>query len=147
MVARIKERFPEVERLVYPSSGTHFHCYVSLNQPVPGYARQVMLAMLGWDPYLKLVVTVDPDINIDDDSEVLWAVATRFQASRDLIVVDQLPGHLLDPSSARDGRTSRMGIDATMPEDFEGKPLLIDEDSVERARRLLASRHRTPSAS
>ena len=147
MVARIKERFPEVERLVYPSSGTHFHCYVSLNQPVPGYARQVILAMLGWDPYLKLVVTVDPDINVDDDSEVLWAVATRFQASRDLMVVDQLPGHLLDPSSARDGRTSRMGIDATMPEDFEGKPLVIDEDSVERARRLVASRHRTPSAS
>jgi 2,5-furandicarboxylate decarboxylase 1 len=140
MVARIKERFPEVERLVYPSSGTHFHCYISLKQPVLGYARQVILAMLGWDPYLKLVVTVDTDIDVYDEPEVLWAIATRFQAGRDLIVIDELPGHLLDPSSARDGRTARMGIDATKAADFEAEPLVIDEASLQRAKRLLATR-------
>jgi 2,5-furandicarboxylate decarboxylase 1 len=146
MVARIKERFPEVRSLVYPSSGTHFHCYVSLTQPVPGYARQVILAMLGWDPYLKLVVTVDADIDVFDEPEVLWAIATRFQASRDLIVVDELPGHLLDPSSAADGRTARMGIDATKAAGFEAQPLVIDDASTERAKRVLEARRVRPSA-
>jgi 2,5-furandicarboxylate decarboxylase 1 len=146
MVPRIVERFPEVRALHYPNSGTHFHCYVSIDQVVPGQARQVMLALLGWDPYIKLVVAVDGDIDVHNEREVLWAVATRFQAARDVMIIGDLPGHLLDPSSTREGRTSRMAMDATRADDFEAEPLVIAESATRRARDLLAGRGAAASA-
>ena len=102
------------------SAGTHFHRYVAMRPQMAGEARQVILALLGWDPYLKLVVAVDDDIDVENDAEVLWAVATRSQASRDVLSADGLPGMLLGPSSASDGTTSRMGIDATRAPQFSG---------------------------
>jgi 2,5-furandicarboxylate decarboxylase 1 len=57
---------------------------------------------------------VDLDVNIDDEREIEWAVATRFQADRDLIVVSGAQGSKLDPSSDN-GISAKMGIDATKP--------------------------------
>ena len=54
------------------------------------------------------------DVDIDDPSEIEWAVATRFQADRDLVVVSGAQGSKLDPSSD-DGISAKMGIDATKP--------------------------------
>jgi len=136
MAQKLKERFPDVTRIHYPSSGTHFHCYVALRQRMPGQARQVMLGLLGWDPYLKTVVAVDDDIDVTSDSEVLWAMATHFQPHRDLFVIDGLPGSPLDPSSAA-GTTSRMAIDATRGPDFEGIRVEIAPRALERARVIL----------
>jgi 4-hydroxy-3-polyprenylbenzoate decarboxylase len=113
MVEKLKERFPGVTAVHYPNSGTHFHAYVALKQSRPGEARQVMLGLLGWDPYLKTVFAVDEDVDITRDEEVLWAMATHFQPHQDLFMVDGLPGSPLDPSSSADGTTSRLGIDAT----------------------------------
>jgi 2,5-furandicarboxylate decarboxylase 1 len=56
-----------VTALHYPNSGTHFHAYVALKQMRPGEARQVMLGLLGWDPYLKTVIAVDPDVDVTRD--------------------------------------------------------------------------------
>lgn len=121
----------------YPNSGTHFHCYVALEQSRDGEARQIMLALLGWDPYLKTVVAVDSDIDITDDSQVLWAMATHFQPHQDLFIVDGLPGSPLDPSSSADGTTSRMGLDATRGSHFDGIRARLDERVIERAQKLL----------
>ena len=63
----------------YPSSGTHFHAYVAVKQMRPGEARQIMVGLLGWDPYLKTVIAVDEDVDVTRDEEVLWALATHFQ--------------------------------------------------------------------
>jgi 2,5-furandicarboxylate decarboxylase 1 len=63
---------------------------------------------------IKQVVVVDMDVNIDDEREVEWAVATRFQADRDLVIVSGAQGSKLDPSS-NDGISAKMGIDATKP--------------------------------
>jgi 2,5-furandicarboxylate decarboxylase 1 len=57
---------------------------------------------------------VDLDVDIDDPNEIEWAIATRFQADRDLVVVSGALGSKLDPSSA-DGISAKMGIDATKP--------------------------------
>jgi UbiD family decarboxylase len=137
LVAKLQERFPDVLALHYPASGTHFHCYVSLRPGGPaGVSRQVLLALLGFDPYVKLAVAVDDDIDIRRDEEVLWAIATRFQADRDLISVAGLPGSLLDPSSNA-GVTARAGLDATCGPDFDGVKVTLDPPAVERARDLL----------
>lgn len=137
MSEKLKARFPSVTALHYPNSGTHFHCYVALNQTRDGEARQIMLALLGWDPYLKTVVAVDSDIDITDDAQVLWAMATHFQPHQDLFVVDGLPGSPLDPSSSVDGTTSRLGIDATRGSRFEGIRAKVSDAALERARVVL----------
>ena len=65
-------------------------------------------------PSLKHVVVVDEDINIYDDREVEWAIATRFQADKDLIIIPKTRGSSLDPSG--EGKfTTKWGIDATKP--------------------------------
>jgi UbiD family decarboxylase len=62
---------------------------------------------------MKMVTIVDEDVDIYDDRQVEWAVATRFQAHRSLVVVNNAAGSSLDPSA--DVTTSKVGIDATKP--------------------------------
>jgi len=73
-----------------------------------------MMAAFAAHPSLKQVIVVDSDIDPDNPSEVEWAIATRFQADEDLIIIRNVRGSTLDPSS-RDGLTAKMGIDATKP--------------------------------
>lgn len=138
MVSKLRERFPSVTAVHYPASGTHFHAYVALRQARDGEARQVMLGLLGWDPYLKTVIAVDHDVDVTRDEDVLWALATHFQPHADILVVDGLPGSALDPSASAAGTTSRMGLDATRGLKFEGVRATIAPASLERASALLA---------
>lgn len=68
---------------------------------------------------LKHVVVVDRDVDLYDAADVEWAIATRFQADQDLVVLDDQPGSSLDPSGhqspGRKSRTTKMGLDATAP--------------------------------
>lgn len=139
MAEKLMERFPGVTALHYPNSGTHFHAYVALKQLRPGEARQVMLGLLGWDPYLKTVIAVDPDVDVTHDEQVLWALATHFQPHRDLLMVDGLPGSALDPSASGVGTTSRMGLDATRGPDFDGVRAVLSDAAVGRAKELLSA--------
>ena len=127
MIARLRDRFPSVVAAHYPQSGTHFHCYVAVDERRPGEARQALLGLLGWDPYLKTVVAVDADVDVTNDEEVLWAMATHFQPDRDMIVIDGLPGSALDPSADKLGTTSRLALDATRGEGFDAQRIRISE--------------------
>jgi len=138
MAEKLMQRFPGVTGLHYPNSGTHFHAYVGVKQMRPGEARQVMLGLLGWDPYLKTVIAVDPDVDIASDEQVLWALATHFQPHRDVLVIDGLPGSALDPSASGQGTTSRMGLDATRGPGFEGVKAEVSEAALRRAGEILA---------
>ncbi|MDI9378725.1 MAG: UbiD family decarboxylase, partial [Candidatus Thermoplasmatota archaeon] len=71
-----------------------------------------IMAAFSGHPSMKQVIIVDGDINIFDDREVEWAVATRFQANR-MVRIEGAAGSSLDPSS--DGTTWKVGIDATLP--------------------------------
>lgn len=137
MAEKIMQRFPGVTALHYPTSGTHFHAYVALKQMRPGEARQVMLGLLGWDPYLKTVIAVDPDVDVTRDEQVLWALATHFQPHRDVLMVEGLPGSALDPSASGAGTTSRMGLDATRGPGFEGVKATVSAHAQARAAQML----------
>src|SRR5262249_50727103 len=140
LVAQLQARFPDVVALRYPPSGTHFHCVVALRRgAATGLARQVLVALLGLDPYVKLAIAVDDDVDVRRDDEVQWAVATRFQADRDVIVVPEMPGSMLDPSSAM-GITTRMALDATTPPGFDGVRISLSERAVSTARAVLDGR-------
>ena len=130
---------PNVRGVHVPLSGTSsFTAYVSIAQSRPGEAKHVIPIVLGVDHYLKLVIVVDDDIDVFDESEVLWAVATRMQADRDLVVISGSLGAMLDPSADDRGITAKLGIDATRPfgEPFAEK-LVMDPARMAWARALV----------
>ncbi len=96
------------------ASGGWLHAVVSIEKQHEGDAKTAIMAAFAAHPSLKHVVVVDSDIDVDDPTQVEWAIATRFQAHKDLVVIPSARGSTLDPSS-QDGLTSKMGIDATKP--------------------------------
>ncbi len=130
---------PNVKAVHVPLSGTSsFTAYVSIKQGRPGEAKHAIPIALGVDHYLKLVIVVDDDIDVFDESDVLWAVATRMQPDRDLVVIAGSLGALLDPSADERGVTAKLGIDATRPfgEPFAEK-LVMSSDRMAWARALV----------
>jgi 2,5-furandicarboxylate decarboxylase 1 len=130
---------PNVAGVHVPLSGTSsFTAYVAIKQSRPGEAKHVIPIVLGVDHYLKLVIVVDDDIDVFDESEVLWAVATRMQADRDLVTIAGSLGAMLDPSADDRGVTAKLGIDATRPfgESFADK-LVMDPARMTWARTLV----------
>jgi UbiD family decarboxylase len=97
-----------------PASGGWLHAIISIDKRHEGDAKNAIMAAFVAHPSLKQVIVVDSDIDPDDPSQVEWAIATRFQADEDLVIVRNVRGSTLDPSS-RDGLTAKMGIDATKP--------------------------------
>lgn len=95
--------------------GTWLHAVIAIRKSHDGDAKNAVMAAFAAHPSLKHVVVVDDDINIDDPTDVEWAIATRFQADRGLVVITRARGSTLDPSSPEDGMTSKVGIDATKP--------------------------------
>jgi UbiD family decarboxylase len=90
-----------------------FTAYLSIEKRVEGQSMNAILGALGSEMYLKRVVVVDHDVDIFNDFRVQWAIGTRCQPDRDLLVVPNARGSDLDPSSRPDGFTSKIGIDAT----------------------------------
>jgi UbiD family decarboxylase len=105
--------------------GMWLHAIISIEKNHDGDAKNAILAAFAAHPSLKMVVAVDSDIDPDDLEQVEWALATRFQASRGLIIISNARLSSLDPSS-RDGLGDKMGIDATVP--------LAEREKFERAR-------------
>jgi len=104
------------------------HAVISVEKQVDGDGKNVLLAAFAAHPSLKHAVVVDPDIDVFDPCEVEWAIATRFQAGEDLVVVKNVRGSTLDSSADQEtGLTTKMGIDAT-------RPLTKPEEKFERAR-------------
>ncbi len=89
------------------------HGVVSITKNKEGDGINAALAAFSGHPSMKKVTIVDEDIDIYDDRQVEWAEATRFQATRGLVVVNNAAGSSLDPSSS--GTTSKVAIDATRP--------------------------------
>jgi UbiD family decarboxylase len=106
----VRAMVPSVKAVRVPGP---FTCYVSIEQRAPGQAKNALLAVLGTDLYMKRVVVVDHDVDVFDDRQMTWALATRCQPDRDLLVVTNARGSDLDPSTKEDGYTAKWGVDAT----------------------------------
>lgn len=111
----IKSVVPTLQRIYFPET---YWLIVSIKKTRRGEARNAMLAAMNSSDVIKHVIVVDDDIQVDNLREVLWAIATRFQADKDLLLIKRTWGASLDPSSDR-GVWTMMGIDATKP---LGKP-------------------------
>jgi UbiD family decarboxylase len=115
LMRALKSQHPTVRAVSYPLSGAcRFHCYISMQPTVQGQAKNAAMHALAEDLSLKLVVVVDDDIDVFNEEEVWWAVATRMQADRDIVIASGSAGAMLDPSSD-EGLTAKMTLDATRP--------------------------------
>jgi len=103
------------------------HGVVSIRKQHQGDGKNAIMAAFGAHTSMKRVVIVDEDINVFDDRDVEWAIATRFQADRGLVVLHDVRGSSIDPSG-RDGFTSKMGIDATKP--LGADPAMFDKATL-----------------
>lgn len=138
---RLKEMVPNLKALNYPKSGTHFHAYLSLHKTAEGQARHALMLLLGLDPYVKFAVAVDDDVDVFNEDEVLWAIATRFQADTDMFVVPKVFCNRLDPSSV-DGMSAKLALDATAPLKWDVERAVAPPDAVAWARDVLRQLNR-----
>jgi UbiD family decarboxylase len=138
----LRGHYPGVRAISYPQSGTcRLHCYVSMKPSAEGQAKNVAFTALGEDLALKLVVVVDDDVDVYQEHEVLWAVATRMQADRDLCVIPNAMGAILDPST-RDGTTAKVIVDATRPIGGYPRRHTLPPDAIARATAMITGRSR-----
>ncbi len=117
MLRAVSNAVPNLRELALTDGGCHWlHAAIALHDPLPGQARNAAMAALGAHPSLKRVVVLDDDVDIHDPAAVEWAIATRVQADRDVIVVPGCRGSSLDPSRRQaDSTTAKWIIDATLP--------------------------------
>jgi 2,5-furandicarboxylate decarboxylase 1 len=106
----VRAMVPSVRAVRVPGP---FTCYVSIEQRLPGQAKNAIMAVLGADLYMKRVVVVDHDVDVFDDRQMTWAIATRCQPDRDITIISHARGSDLDPSAQQDGYTAKWGVDAT----------------------------------
>ena len=144
LLRSLRQHFPNTTAVSYPKSGCcRLHAYIAMRKPAPGQAKNAAAVAFGDDLSLKLVVVVDDDVDIREDREVLWAMATRMQADEDVDVVRNAMGAILDPSN-RAGLTAKMIVDATRPSpDFPPRHTLPAK-AVARAQALLAKVYERP---
>jgi 2,5-furandicarboxylate decarboxylase 1 len=106
----VRAMVPSVKAVRVPGP---FTCYVAIEQRLPGQAKNAIMAVLGADLYMKRVVVVDHDVDVFDDRQINWALATRCQPDRDITIITHARGSDLDPSTREDGYTAKWGVDAT----------------------------------
>ena len=115
LLEHLQRSFPSVHDVRLTRGGTcRYHLAVKIDKKSQGEPKNIIMGAFGGHYDIKQVVVVDMDVNIDDETEIEWAIATRFQADRDLVIVSGAQGSKLDPSSDN-GISAKMGIDATKP--------------------------------
>ena len=89
------------------------HAVVQIKKEGEGEAKNAIIAAFAAHPSLQTVVVVDDDIDIFDPKDVEYAIATRVRWDEDVVLISGVKGSSLDPS-AKNGLTTKIGIDATM---------------------------------
>lgn len=108
-----------IKNVHIPPYGGGFLAIVSLEKTNPGEPKNVALAAMTTYVNIKNVIVVDPDVDIFNPSDVMWALSTRVKPEKDIFYVPNSQGHELDPCSDMRGVQTKMGIDATLAEENE----------------------------
>jgi len=136
MLAHLQRSFPGVLDVHLSVGGVgRYHLFVKFRKAREGEPKNVILGAFGAHYDIKQVIVVDDDVDVHDPQQVEWAVATRFQADRDLVVISGAQGSVLDPSTTvatghhendepapphLQGVGAKMGLDATRPVSYRG---------------------------
>jgi 4-hydroxy-3-polyprenylbenzoate decarboxylase len=132
----LQKQFPEITDFYLPPEGCSYRmAVVTMKKQYPGHAKRVMLGVwsfLRQFMYTKFVIVTDDDVNARDWNDVIWAITTRMDPTRDTTLIDNTPIDYLDFASPVSGLGSKMGLDATnkWPGETDrewGVPIVMDE--------------------
>lgn len=144
-VPLLQKQFPEITDFYLPPEGCSYRmAIVQMRKSYAGHAKRVMLGVWSYlrqFMYTKFIVVVDEDVAIRDWKEVVWAITTRVDPTRDTVLVDNTPIDYLDFASPVAGLGSKMGIDATNKWPGEtsrewGQPIVADPEAEARVASL-----------
>ena len=113
----IRQSIPEMRDLWLPPAACSYRiAVVQIDKRYPGQARRVMMAlwgMLAQFSYTKMIIVVDTDIDPRNWDDIAWALSTRMDPSRDVVVLERTPMDYLDFASPEPGLAGKIGLDAT----------------------------------
>ncbi|MFQ3267842.1 MAG: 4-hydroxy-3-polyprenylbenzoate decarboxylase, partial [Colwellia sp.] len=113
----LQKQFPEIQDFYLPPEGCSYRlAVVTIKKQYAGHAKRVMMGVwsfLRQFMYTKFVIVCDDDINARDWEDVIWAMTTRMDPSRDTVLIENTPIDYLDFASPVSGLGSKMGLDAT----------------------------------
>ncbi|NKF49427.1 4-hydroxy-3-polyprenylbenzoate decarboxylase [Shewanella sp. WXL01] len=133
----LRKQYPEIIDFYLPPEGCSYRmAVISIRKQYPGHAKRVMMgawSFLRQFMYTKFIIIVDEDVNCRDWNDVIWAITTRMDPTRDTVMVDNTPIDYLDFASPVAGLGSKMGLDATnkWPGETDrewGTPIVMDQD-------------------
>jgi 4-hydroxy-3-polyprenylbenzoate decarboxylase len=136
----LTKQFPEIVDFYLPPEGCSYRlAVVSMKKQYSGHAKRVMLAVWSYlrqFMYTKFVIVTDDDIDVRDWKDVIWAITTRMDPARDMVIIENTPIDYLDFASPVAGLGSKIGFDATHKWSGEtarqwGRPISMNE-SVKR---------------
>jgi 4-hydroxy-3-polyprenylbenzoate decarboxylase len=134
-VPLLTKQFPEIVDFYLPPEGCSYRiAVVSMRKQYAGHAKRVMFGVWSYlrqFMYTKFIIVVEDDIDVRDWKEVIWAITTRVDPVRDLLIADNTPIDYLDFASPVSGLGSKLGLDATNKWPGEtvrawGKPIAMD---------------------
>ena len=137
----LQKQFPEIVDFYLPPEGCSYRlAVVTIKKQYPGHAKRVMMAVwsfLRQFMYTKFVIVCDDDIDARNWQDVIWAMTTRMDPSRDTVMIDNTPIDYLDFASPVSGLGSKMGMDATSKWPGEtqrewGRAIQMDKEILER---------------
>jgi 4-hydroxy-3-polyprenylbenzoate decarboxylase len=137
----LQKQFPEIVDFYLPPEGCSYRmAIISIKKQYPGHAKRVMLGLWSYlrqFMYTKFVIVVDDDVNIRSWEDVIWAITTRMDPTRDTTLIDNTPIDYLDFASPVSGLGSKMGMDATNKWPGEttrewGKPITMTKEVKDR---------------
>jgi 4-hydroxy-3-polyprenylbenzoate decarboxylase len=113
----LQKQFPEIQDFYLPPEGCSYRlAVVTIKKQYAGHAKRVMMGVwsfLRQFMYTKFVIVCDDDINARNWEDVIWAMTTRMDPTRDTVLIDNTPIDYLDFASPVSGLGSKMGLDAT----------------------------------
>ena len=137
----LQKQFPEIVDFYLPPEGCSYRmAVVSMKKQYPGHAKRVMMGVwsfLRQFMYTKFVIVTDDDVDVRNWEDVIWAMTTRMDPTRDTVLVDNTPIDYLDFASPVSGLGSKMGLDATNKMSGEtdrewGEPIEMDKSVKDR---------------
>jgi UbiD family decarboxylase len=109
--------------LVTMGGGSWLHGIVQIKKKHPDDGKKAIEAAFNGHKSMKHVVIIDDDVDIYSPNAIEWAIATRFQGDKDLVITPDQPGSSLDPSGKHEAGkktlTTKIGVDATIPADVD----------------------------
>lgn len=115
MIRMLREKGFDVQELAVSQASSGTHVAISICKSHDADARQLLHFLLSGVSYIKHAVVVDDDVNVQDPKDVEWAIATRFQGNRDLVVIPNMRARSIDPSKQKGNFMTKLGFDATVP--------------------------------